>query len=147
MNLILDVIQYIPRKLLSLFYFILDWFLGINLFEKLVVCNGLTAFFAVILPSAKYYIFESWFTVNNPMSVYMIVVAFYMFLSIFFHSKFRVISRVLLLIYFIGWTLYHHYADPFVKCEHILMTGYYLNYITAAAYLAASLLSFTIENR
>ncbi len=147
MNLIIDILQYIPAKLLQLFYLTVDWFLGLNLAEKIVIFNAITAFFAVVLPSAKYFIFNNWFTVNNPMSVYMIGVAFYMFISIFMRGKVKLITRLLLICIFVISSIYLQFGDPFVKCKHVLLFGYYMNYIAAIIHFIASFLSYSIEER
>lgn len=146
MKLIFDLFSYILNRLLDLFYFLFDWFLELSLPEKIIFLNAITAFFAVVMPSAKYFIFDNWNTANNPLNVYLIGIAFYMFVTIFFKGYWVVISRVGLNLYFIAWLLYYQFVNPFVKCEHQIVMGYYLNYVATSIYVILSIISFFRSN-
>lgn len=142
MKLVLDLLSYIARIISDIVYFLFDWFLDLTLMNKLIIVNGITAFFAVVLPSAEYYIFGDWSIANNPLNVHMIGIVCFMFVTIFFYGYWVIISRVVINLFFIGWVVYYQFINPFVKCDHTITTGYYLNYAASIMYILLSLGAF-----
>ena len=68
--------------MLQLFKKGFDKFIDIRMPEKIIFLNSIGAFFSIILSVAKFYIFETYYFVNNPLAVYMIGIAFIMLVTI-----------------------------------------------------------------
>jgi hypothetical protein len=115
--------------------------------EKLIVINAVPAFLAVVLPVAKYYIFESYFYINNPLAVYLIGIVLIMCGSIFFGGKVRFLVRALINVYYIIWVVYLPLAGELTKAQpHTITPWYSLNIIVPAAYIVLSAYSYFINN-
>ena len=83
---------------------------------------------------AKFYIFESWFYVNNPLAVYMIGIAMVMFGSLYVSGLYVFIARIVLNSYYLIW------ANP-----HWIIFGYFLNIAVPVIYILAGLWSYFDE--
>jgi len=125
--------------------FLYEKFLEIPLTEKIIVINSIPAFFAVVLPVARYYIFEEWYYINNPLSVYMIGIVFFMVAGTLFRYFWVLVLRVLVNMYYLFWVIYLPMAGELTKADPYDITfGYYMNIAVPAVYILVAAVSFVI---
>ncbi len=142
MQTLIDILKSLLNFFLRIVSALLDRFMELNLFEKINVINTPGAFLAIILPMADYYIFETWFMINNPLAVYMIGIVLVMFVTFAFHGKIKMGIRVALNLYYLFWVFYIHLSGTLSKAPYELKAGYYLNIAVPIIYMAASLLCY-----
>ncbi len=150
-NLVMDILGYVFDLIKRLFFWVINKFLEINMFEKLIVVLTPAAFLAVVLPVARFTIFDRYHDINNPLSVYLIGIIFLMLMTVLFPGIITVASRVGLNgIYFI-WILVLFVSDGISKAHtepsFRYSTGIYINMIVPVLYIILSLLSFIKEYR
>lgn len=124
----------------------IDWFLGLDLLSRIIVINTATAFLAIVLPIGKYYIFESWFEINNPLAVYMIVISLVMFGTVFFNGM-RWVFPVRIIIngwYFIA-LVYLWVTHSFSHAPYSISYGIIFNLAAPVVYGVVSVLIFLEE--
>lgn len=139
-------LSFLWALLLKILYPVWEKFLDSTLSEKAVFLNCVAGFFAVIIPVARFYIFESYFYINNPLSVYMIAIIIIMFGSLYFTGFARMLTRVIINLYYLFWIIYLPLAGELTKAEpHEICTGYYLNIAVPVVFIAASLFSYYID--
>lgn len=120
----------------------IEWFLGLPLLNKIIVVNTITSFFAIVLPIAKYYIFESWFGINNPLAVYLILIVAIMFGTIFFHGPVVLAARVAAnLCYFIS-VIVIYATHSISHAPYVISIGFFLNLIAPMIYIAAAVMVY-----
>ncbi|MCU0843497.1 MAG: hypothetical protein MUC76_01060 [Spirochaetes bacterium] len=156
---IMDLVVYSVQKLRDLLLYVVDQlyrlvdlalgrFRDAGIAEKVVVLNSVPAFFAIILSVAQYYIFETWFYINNPLAVYLIVIVFGMLVSVFFEGPVKFLARLLLNAYYLAWVVYLPLAGELTKADpHTLRFGYYLNIVVPVVYMGASLVTYLFDER
>ena len=153
LNKILDLIVSLFEMLKELLYAIgsfcvdkiraaIDWFMGLNIFNKVIVLNTITSFFAITLPIAKYYIFESWLYINNPVAVYLIFITMFMLVSIFFHNQIIFGVRVFFNLWFFIYILYMWAFNAISKAPYILSKGFAFNLLAPVIYVVMSALLY-----
>lgn len=123
-----------------------EWFRELDLLNRIIVINTATAFLAIILPIGKYYIFESWFEINNPLAVYMIVISLIMFGTIFV-SGMRWVFPIRIVIngwYFIA-LIYLWVTHTFSHAPYNISYGIIFNLAAPLVYGVVSLLIFMEE--
>jgi len=123
---------------------LLEKFLEINIFEKGVVLGTILTFVAVVAPMARYRIFDSYFTINNPIAHYLIGIALVMVVTVYFPGLISMIIRVVLNILYLIDIIYLQAAHEISKAPYEITAGYFLNIIVPAAYIVLSLGSFFI---
>ncbi len=124
----------------------IDWFLGLDILNRVVVVNTATAFLAVVLPIAKYYIFESWFVINNPLAVYMIGIAVIMFATIFFSGRRWVLPlRLVVNAWYLVSLIYIWGTHTFSHAPYVISYGIFFNLAAPVVYLAVSVMIFLEE--
>ncbi len=115
--------------------------------EKAVFLNTVLALLAVVLPVAKFYIFRSWFYVNNPLAVYMIAIAILMFISVYFQGIGILIGRIVINAYYLFWVIYVPFSHGLTRAEpHYLCVGYFLNIIVPLVYIVAAVWSHYLDS-
>ncbi|MCL2155599.1 MAG: hypothetical protein FWH53_08050 [Leptospirales bacterium] len=122
--------------------FVIDWFMELNIFNKIIVANTIISFFAITLPIAKYYIFETWFFINNPVAVYLIFITVFMLVTIFFHGQFVLAARVILNLWYFIYVVYMYSFNTISKAPYVLSKGFVFNLIAPIVYLAVSVLLY-----
>ena len=138
-----ELLAFLLGLVFDLFLKLYEKFLEISLSEKIVFLNTVPAFFAIILPVARYYIFEMYFYKNNPLAVYMIGITFIMFSSIYFSGLVKLVIRLLVNAYYLFWIIYLPLAEELTKADpYEICFGYYLNVAVPFIYLITSLLSY-----
>ncbi len=120
-------------------------YLEVGVFEKCVLYATVPAFFAIIMSVAKYYIFESYFYINNPLAVYMIGIVFVMVGSLFFTGRIKYMVRMALNLYYLFWVIYLPLAGELIKAQpHVITPGYYVNIAVPLIYMVLASLSYFI---
>ncbi len=142
MQTVIDILKSLFDLFLRIGETVIDRFLELNLFEKINVINTLGAFFAIILPMAHYYIFKTWFMINNPLAVYMIGIVMVIFVSIPFHGRVKMGIRVVLSLYYLFWVIYLHLSGKLSHAPYELKAGYTINIAVPIIYAGASLLCY-----
>jgi hypothetical protein len=126
-----------------------EWISELPLLEKLIVLNSVPAVISVMLPVAKFEIWDSYYEINNPLSHYMVLIGLMMFVSIFIrHRRFVPLVRIGVNIYYFGWVVFCYFApgqitkttEPFV-----ILPIYYLNFVVPLIYAGLSYLSYSRE--
>ena len=143
-DMLVSLAGFIIRKTGEYSLIALEWFKNLPLSDELIIINGLPAIGAVILPAARFYIFESWYEVNNPLSVWMIGVGFVMFATIFFRERvWTAPVRIGVCLYYLGWALYMGLGGHITKADGAVVTGFYmLNYIVPSVYAGLAVFSW-----
>ncbi len=121
---------------------VLDWFLALPLLNKLIIINTPIAFLGVTLPIAKYFIFESWSGINNPIAVYLIFIVIIMFGTIFVHGRAVVIVRVIINLWYLISLIYISAAHTISHAPYTLSAGYFFNLAAPVIYIILSLMVF-----
>ena len=138
-NMILSILV-LPLKILNLIY---NKYLDLSMPDKIIFLNSFLAFFAIILPVARYYIFETYFYINNPLAVYMIGIVLIMFISLYYRGSIKLIIRLLINSYYLFWIVYIPLAGELTKADpHEICIGYYINIAVSIIFIISSLLSY-----
>jgi hypothetical protein len=119
-----------------------DWFMGLSLLNKIIVLNTLTSFLAITLPIAKYYIFESWTGINNPVAVYLILIVAIMFGTIFYHGPIVLAARIISNLWYIIAVIVIASTHSISHAPYVLSIGYFFNLIAPIVYIIAAVMVF-----
>lgn len=141
---IVDITRAVFDFFVGIFKGAVEKFLDINIFEKLTVIATIPAFFAVVMAMGKYYIFETFFYLNNPLAVYMIGIVIFMYFSIYVKNIITFALREIFNLYYLFWVFYIHLGRGIAKVQYELTFGYYLNIAVPVLFAVLSLLSFLI---
>jgi hypothetical protein len=140
-GIVFSLIKLIIQKTGAFAILAWEWFLSASVIEKLIILTGVPAIAAVILPAARFDIFESVYEVNNPLAPYMIFIGFIMFGTVFVSSwRFTSLIRIGVNLYFLGWALYCYIVPgQITKADAYTITPYYmLNFIVPIIYIVLS---------
>ncbi|HOQ11219.1 MAG: hypothetical protein BWY23_00922 [Spirochaetes bacterium ADurb.Bin218] len=141
MNWLSDILFSIGSFIGSLLKMILQWFQDLDFYDKLIVINTLTAFLAVILPVGKYYIFEAWFSINNPLAVYMILIVALMWVLIFKKFTFLYLAVVVISLCYMFYMIYLIFSHGFSHAPYNLSYGIFFNIAAPIVFCAISIMS------
>ena len=121
---------------------VLEWFLALSLLNKVIVINTLVSFLAVTLPIAKFYIFESWTGINNPIGVYLIFIAIFMVASTFFHGMIVLAARVVLNLWYLIYLIIMYATHSISHAPYVMSTGFLFNIIAPIIYIGTAVLIY-----
>ena len=142
-KLFIDVIRVALNFIYNILSRVYEKFLDVSIPEKIVFLNTVPAFLAVILPVARYYIFDTWFYINNSLAVYMLAIVIVMYASLYFSGIKKLLARLVINAYYLFWIIYLPLAGELTKADPFEITaGYYLNIAAPVIYIAASLFSY-----
>jgi len=139
LNLILDLFSWIYNLVKGMLARFFEKFLEVNIFEKCIVIATLLAFAAVVVPMAKFMIFDSYFTINNPAAHYLIGIALVMLITVYYPGLVPMIIRVGINLLYIIDIIYLQAAHEISKAPYELTAGYYLNIISPVVYIILAL--------
>lgn len=142
---LIQLVQFILQKAIAFAHIVWEWFISLPIIEKLMLAAGIPAICAVILPAAKFDIFDSVYEVNNPLSHYMAMIGIIMFVSIVVRNfRYMVLIRCGVNAYYLAWALYYYMGKGLItKADQYTITPYYLlNFIVPVIYIVLSLLSW-----
>lgn len=141
-ELVVRIFDFFKGILSAIIHNLWSKFIEIRVSEKVIFINTAPAFFAVILPVAKFYIFEHYYYISNPLSVYLIAIIIIMFVSLYFKGILKFVIRLVINAYYLFWIIYIPVSEGLTKAEpHEITPGYYLNIAVPAVYIIASLFS------
>ncbi len=142
-----DLIRLIVDLVIEMLRHLYEKFYEVNFAEKVIFLNIIPAFLAIILPVARFYIFDTYFYINNPLAVYMIGIVIIMFGSLYFPGLFVFIARLLINGYYLFWIIYLPLAGELTKAHpHEITFGYYLNIAVPLIYFVFSAVSYFLFN-
>lgn len=147
LNVITAVLSYLWDLARKLFSYMIDHFLGINIFEKIIIIMAVPSFFAVVAPMAKYYIFESYMTINNPLAVYLIGIVVLMIASQYLSPNSSLLARLLSNSMYEISVIYLFATHQISKAPYEVSYGFYLNIMVPIAYIILSLMSFIMGKK
>ena len=123
---------------------LVDKFFEINLCEKGIVLGTILAFVAVVAPMARYRIFDSYFTINNPVAHYLIGISLIMLVTVYFPGLIVMLVRAAVNALYLIDVIYLQATHEISKAPYELTAGYYLNLVIAVAYIILALGSFLL---
>jgi len=142
-----DIIAWIFSLIRRAAEFLFAYFLQLGFFDKLLVLTIIPAFFAVIKPTARYYIFETWFYINNPLAENLIGIVFLIAVSFFIPPVFALILRVVPSTAYFIWVIYLQASHSISKAPYELVFWHYLNMLVPLLFAVFSLLSYLKSER
>ncbi len=143
MEFLLSIVRLLKTIALAIKNALWEKYLKISLPEKIIILNIVPAFFAIILPVARFKIFDSYFYVNNPLAVYLLGIAILMPVSGYLKNIIKLAIRLAVNLYFLFWIIYIPLAEQLTKAKpHEIYFGYYLNIAVPAVFIIMSLISY-----
>jgi hypothetical protein len=139
LNLIQDLFSWIFNLIKKICLQLYEKFLVINIFEKCIVMMTIFAFAAVVAPMARYMIFDTYFTINNPAAHYLIGIVLVMLVTVYFPGFIPMIIRAGLNLFYLINIIYLQAAHEISKAPYELTAGYYLNIICPVVYIILAL--------
>jgi hypothetical protein len=146
-DLIIDTLQSILGMVRRVLEKLLDIFLELNPFEKGVIIACVGGLLAVVLSVGRYYIFDTWFYINNPLAVYMIGLTGIMFVTTLFQHLAVMVLRVLLNAWYLAAMLVIHFSQGIIKAPYELTAGYFVNLVVPVVFIVLSGLSYLLGQR
>lgn len=142
----IDFLKGIIDLLISFLSKALNWiiehFLDRDIYEKLIILLALPAFFAVIKPSARYRIYDSWFYINNPIAENLIGIIVLTAISFLIPPLAAVLIRTLPSAAYLLWTIFLQATRGISKAPYELTWWHFLNLLVPALVIVFSLLSY-----
>lgn len=121
---------------------VLAWFLALEFLNQAILVNTITAFFAIILPIARYYIFETWFEINNPQAVYLIAIVFIMIITMYIPVAAAFFIRLAVNAWYLLWLIIVSATGSISHAPYELSTGYFFNLAAPLIYIILSVLYY-----
>jgi hypothetical protein len=117
---------------------VLAWFLGLEFINQAILLNGITSFLAIIFPIGKYYIFETWFEINNPQAVYLIGIVFIMIATMYIPYTAAFVIRLVSNLWYLIWILIVSLTGSISHAPYEISMGYFFNIAAPVIYLILS---------
>jgi hypothetical protein len=141
-NFVVDLFAWIFGLVRNAAVVLFEKFLDINIFEKGVVIATILAFAAIVMPVAQYYIFEQYFTINNPIAHYLIGITAIMLVTVYVPGFISMLARIGLNVLYLIGAIYLHLAREISKAPYEILPGYYLNIAVPVVYIVLSAVSW-----
>lgn len=124
-------------------------FIELNIFDKLLIITVIPAFLAVVKPSARFFIYDHWFYINNPMSVNMIGIVFLIFVTLCIPPIFALVLRAVPASLYMIWTIYMQASHTIahMKDPYQLTVWHYLNILVPLLMVIFSIMSYAAYGR
>lgn len=139
-NVVVNIFELLKRVVSWLF----ERFVEMNIFDKGIVLSTIPAFLAVVLPVARYYMFENYMYINNPMAVSMIGIVIIMFITFIFKGPITLLVRCSLNTVFFIFSLYVLIAHEISKAPYTVLPVYFLNLAVPVLFVIFSISSFLV---
>jgi len=144
-------VQFINRVadiLMRLYEYCIGIFRELDIFEKCIVIVSIVSLAIPVLPIARFYIFESWYYVNNPLAIYFIGIIIIMVVSALWQKFWILIARLLIIVYYFAWVIYLPIGNSITKARpYELAYGYYCNLVVSVVYIVLCVLSLINSRR
>jgi hypothetical protein len=142
---VLEIIRFLWKMLVALISKIRQKFLNASISEKIIYLNIIPAFFAIILPVARFHIFGNYFEVNNPLAIHLIAIIIVMFASSYLYELKRLLVRSLINAYYLFWVLFMFFTGTLTKARpYEISFGFYLNIAVPVIFISAALLAYFV---
>lgn len=133
---ILQFINWVADLLLRLYEYSIEIFQKLEIHEKIIIILSIVSLVIPILPIARFYIFESWYYVNNPLAVYFIGIIIIMVISSIVDRPWLLIARLVVIVYYLIWMIYLPFGNLITKAQpYELAYGYYINIVISVFYV------------
>lgn len=145
LNFLIDIIAILINLVKRICKMVFDKFLDVNVFEKGIVIATILAFAAVVLPMARYYMFEQYYSINNPVAHYMMGITLIMLVTVYYQGLVALLVRLVINGIYLCGIIYLGAAHEISKAPYEISAGYYLNFVAPLVYMglaAASELVF-----
>lgn len=142
MNTLKELLYTLGSYVSGLLRTVLEWFLALSFLNKIIVANTLISFLAVTLPIAKFYIFESWTGINNPIGVYLIFIVIFMIATTFFHGVIVLALRIVLNLWYFIYLIIMYSTHSISHAPYVMSIGFFFNIIAPIVYIGASVLVY-----
>jgi len=142
---IMSFINWAADILLRFMEYCVSIFRELEIPEKIIVLLSIVSVIIPILPIARFYIFESWYYVNNPLAVYFIGIIILMVISSLVQKPWILIARLIIIVYYLIWMIYLPIGNLITKAKpYELVYGYYINIVVSIVYIG--LCGFSLFN-
>lgn len=145
MDALVEIVQAVTAFLMGIIRRLWEYFLDLNLFEKLIVLTVIPAFLAVAFPVATYPIFDTYFEINNPLAVHLLGLMLAMFLTPFLPHVASLLVRETLCVLYFAASLYIHITGTLSHAPYTLAAGYFINCSVPILFSVFAILSFIQE--
>lgn len=142
MELLKELLYSIGEMFMRFVNRVLAWFLALEFLNQAILVNSITAFFAIILPIAEYYIFDTWFEINNPQAVYLIAIVLIMVVTMYIPAKIAFIIRMAVNAWYLLWLIIVSATGSISHAPYELSTGYFFNLAAPLIYIILSVLYY-----
>ncbi|HPS56671.1 MAG TPA: hypothetical protein PK514_01070 [Spirochaetota bacterium] len=139
-GLLKEILYTIGRFCAGLIGRAFEWFMAQSFLDKMIIGNIGIAFLAVVLPLVKYWMWESWIGVNNPIGVYLIFISGIMFITIIFRGRYVTALRILVNAWYLLAFLVKWWNHSFCATSYLLTWGFFFNILAPVIFIALSLL-------
>ena len=144
-GLIKEILYTIGRFCAGLIGRAFEWFMAQSFLDRLIIANIGTAFLAVVLPLVKYWMWDSWIGVNNPIGVYLIFISGIMFLTIIYRGRYVTVLRLVINAWYLLAFLVKWWTNSFCATSYLLTWGFLFNILAPVIFIALSLLVHASE--
>ena len=124
---------------------VFGWFMDQSLTDKLIIANTGVAFLAVVLPLVKYWMWDSWIGVNNPIGVYLIFISAIMFFTIIFRGRYVFALRIIVNAWYLLAFLVKWWTNSLCATQYYLSWGFLFNILAPVIFIALSLVAHSTE--
>ncbi len=133
---IIQFINWLADLLLRLFEYCIGIFRELEIHEKIIIVLSIVSVIIPILPIARFYIFESWYYINNPLAVYFIGIIIIMVIASVVQKPWILIARLIIIVYYLIWMIYLPAGNLITKAKpYELVYGYYINIVISIIYI------------
>ena len=139
LGLLKEILYTVGRFCASLIGRAFEWFMDQSFLDKLIIGNIGIAFLAVVLPLVKYWMWDSWIGVNNPIGVYLIFISGIMFITIIFRGRYVLALRILVNAWYLLAFIVKWWNHSFCAPEYVLTWGFIFNLLAPLIFIFLSL--------
>jgi hypothetical protein len=134
---IMSFIKWAADILLRFLEYCVGIFRELEIPEKIIILLSIVSVIIPILPIARFYIFESWYYINNPLAVYFIGVIILIVIASIIQKPWIVIARLIAIILYFIWIIYLPIGNLITKAKpYELAYGYYINIVVSIIYIS-----------
>lgn len=143
LNYLLYPFILIMHAAIAMYTLLVRLFLSLSLWNKLILFCSVIGVIAVIVPVASFDILGITYSINNPLSITMIIVVLLFDVSIFLQGFYLCIARVILAAYYLL-----HFSLVFISgsitqaADYDIAPGFYINIVLMIMYIAFSMLHY-----
>jgi hypothetical protein len=136
-----ELVLFIIEKVVEYSKICFEWFLELGWPEKLIFLNGFAAVYAVTANAVLIPVFKGYY-VKNPVSVYLVVIAMFMFATHFYCNRLLSVVRVGINLWYLIYVIYQLVAEKITKAETFEICGeYYINFAVPVVYILSAVVS------